>query len=59
MRWRSSRLFPSQRYARTRCVRTQSIKGALPSFSGNVGASQIGGIEREAKCSEELRIPAQ
>jgi hypothetical protein len=34
-------------------------RAGLASFSGNVGGVQIGGIEREAYCSEELRIPAQ
>jgi hypothetical protein len=39
---------PLRRYARTQSVRTQSIERALPSFSGNVGGLQLGGIEREA-----------
>jgi hypothetical protein len=58
MRRPSSRLFSIRRAARTQCVQIQSIERALPSLSGN-GGLQIGGIEREAQCSEELRVPAQ
>ncbi len=50
---------PLRRYAQTQCILIQPIERALPSLSGNVGGLQFGGIEREADCTEELRIPAQ